>query len=85
MEVIRMYFDKNNKNCLIIEGINEKGKPHVTHLVVPPTNKDRLDIINYGKEMPNGYRYDRGDDVVIVVAGKKEHKIIWAPPGIKIG
>ena len=41
---MKLYFDPNNKWCLIIEDNNNTKKKH--YIAIPPTDKDRTDIIS---------------------------------------
>lgn len=56
-------FDKKNKWCIIINTIDNKKH----YIAIPPTNDDRIDILNLNN-MLKGYNYNV--DVLIITIKK---------------
>ena len=66
---MKCYISGKNKWELIIESINKKtGKIQKHSISIPPTNKDRIDMIILDK-LIKGYNYDIDPIIIIIKDG----------------
>lgn len=68
MTVTRTYLDPTNQWAIVVEG-KENNRPTKTYIAIPPTDRNRVDVISTDPQK-SGYNYDTEVIVVNIINGK---------------